>query len=77
MEVSKAMVTLEPSEATDQNDYLVLQKRVRKAFTDIREAAAMEIYGRKMDELSKEEKRFIYMYIPITICEVAPKPEKF
>ena len=76
MEISKAMVTLEPSEATDQNDYLVLQKRVRKAFTDIREAAAMEIYGRKMDELSKEEKRFIYMYIPITICEVAPKPEK-
>ena len=76
MEVSKAIVTLEPSEATDQNDYLVLQKRVRQAYADMREAAASVIFGRKMDELSKEEKLFIHMYIPVSICEVAPKPEK-
>ncbi len=76
MEVSKAIVTLEPSEATDQNDYLVLQKRGRQAYADMREAAASVIFGRKMDELSKEEKLFIHMYIPVSICEVAPKPEK-
>jgi len=76
MEVSKAIVTLEPSEATGQNDYLVLQKRVRQAYAEMRDSAAMERFGRKTDELSKEEKRFIQMYIPITICEVTPKPEK-
>ena len=77
MEVSKAIVTLEPSEATGQNDYLVLQKRVRQAYAEMRDSAAMERFGRKTDELSKEEKLFIQMYIPISICEVAPKPEKF
>ncbi|MBR2063094.1 MAG: M23 family metallopeptidase [Bacteroidales bacterium] len=76
IEVSKAFVTLEPSEATGQNDYLVLQKRVRQAYDEMRDRAAMEKFGRKMDELSKEEKHFIYLSVPMNICEVSPKPER-
>lgn len=76
IEVSKAFVTLEPSEATGQNDYLVLQKRVRQAYSEMRDRAAMEKFGRKMDELSKEEKHFIYLSVPMNICEVSPKPER-
>lgn len=73
--VSRAMILLEPNEETKQNAFVELEKKVRQAYTELREDLSMEKFSKKMNDLSAEERQVIYEAIPIKVSEAEPKPK--
>ena len=73
--VSRAMILLEPNEETKQNAFVELEKKVRQAYTELREDLSMEKFSKKMNDLSAEERQVIYEAIPINVSEAEPKPK--
>ena len=73
--VSKAFISLQPNEETKQNAFIALERKIRQAYGELRDELSMEKFGRKMDELSQEEKQVIYEAIPINVSEAEPRPK--
>ena len=73
--VSKAFISLQPNEETKQNAFIALERKIRQAYGELRDELSMEKFGKKMDELSQEEKQVIYEAIPINVSEAEPKPK--
>ena len=73
--VSRAMILLEPNEETKQNAFVELERKVRQAYTELREDLSMEKFSKKMNDLSAEESQVIYEAIPINVSEAEPKPK--
>ena len=73
--VSRAMISLEANEETMQADFVSLERKIRQSYAELRNDLSMEKFGKKMDELSSEEKQVIYQAIPINVSEAALKPK--
>lgn len=69
------LIVLEPNEETKQNAFVALERKIRQAYGELRDELSMEKFGKKMDELSQDEKQIIYEAIPINISEAEPKPK--
>lgn len=69
------LIVLEPNEETKQNAFVALERKIRQAYGELRDELSMEKFGKKMDELSQDEKQIIYEAIPINVSEAEPKPK--
>ncbi len=73
--VSKAIISLQANEATKQEDFVLLERKIRQAYAELRNELSMEKFGKKMNALSPEETQVIYEAIPINVSEIEPKPK--
>lgn len=73
--VSKAVICLQANEATKQEDFVLLERKIRQAYGELRNELSMEKFGKKMNDLSPMETQVIYEAIPINVSETEPKPK--
>ena len=72
---NRALILLQPNEETRQNAFVELERKIRQAYGELRDDLSMEKFGKKMEDLSAEERQVIYEAIPINISEATPKPK--
>lgn len=69
---NKAVVSIQNDRGTRYDTYLEVYNELRAAYREIREAAAMEQFGKALDRLSAPEKKEIFRTYPIVISEAEP-----
>ncbi len=74
MEVSKGVISLQNDRGTSYNMYIEVQDALAAAIRELRDELAMEKFGKKYDDLTKEnEIEAIQKVIPVAISEAEPK----
>ncbi|MBQ7551003.1 MAG: biopolymer transporter ExbD [Bacteroidales bacterium] len=70
-EVSRGVISLTNDNNTTFETYILVQNELQKAVNELRDEAALNYFGQKMDKLDPEEKKAIQEAIPINISEAS------
>lgn len=71
--VSQGVVSLQNDRGTSYDMYIQVQNELTRAFNDIRDAVAIEKFGRKFTELDEERQKAIQAAVPLKISEAEPR----
>ncbi len=71
--VSQAMILMQNDRGTSFEGYQAVNAFVQKAYWELRNDLAAELFGRSLAELSDEEMSIIRQAIPMNVCEAEPK----
>lgn len=71
--VSQAMILMQNDRGTSFEGYQAINAFVQKAYSELRNDLAAELFGRPLAELSDEEMSIIRQAIPMNVCEAEPK----
>ena len=71
--VSQAMILMQNDRGTSFKGYQAVNAFVQKAYSELRNDLAAELFGRSLAELSDEEMSIIRQAIPMNVCEAEPK----
>lgn len=71
--VSQGVVSLQTTRDTGYQAYIMVQNELTRAFNEVRDEVAMQKFGEKFDNLSKEQRNVISKAIPLKISEAEPR----
>ncbi|MBQ8808907.1 MAG: peptidoglycan DD-metalloendopeptidase family protein [Bacteroidales bacterium] len=71
--VSQAMILMQNDRGTSFEGYQAVNAFVQKAYRELRNDLATELFGRALAELSDAETAIIRQAIPMNVCEAEPK----
>ncbi len=71
--VSQAMILMQNDRGTSFEGYQAVNAFVQKAYRELRNDLAKELFGRTLAELSDAETAIIRQAIPMNVCEAEPK----
>ena len=71
--VTQAMVVMQHDRATSFDGYQKVNEFVQRAYRELRDELAGEVFGKPLAELSDAETQIIYQVIPMNVSELAPK----
>lgn len=71
--ISKGVISLQNDRGTSFGTYIKVQNELTAAVNELRDQAAMQQFGKKLDDLKSEEADAVRMYIPMSISEAEPK----
>lgn len=72
-EISKGVISLQNDLGTQYGTYLAVQNELVGAINELREETAMSKFGKRMDQLTKEEQDAVREIYPQRISEAEPK----
>ena len=72
-EVSKGVISLQNTRGTSYNAYIKVQNELVRAVNEVREAFAMQQFGKKYINLDEDKQRIVRDAIPQNISEADPK----
>ena len=72
-EVSKGVISLQNTRGTSYNAYIKVQNELVRAVNEVREAFAMQQFGKKYINLDEDKQRIVRDAIPQNISEAEPK----
>lgn len=72
-EVSKGVISLQNTRGTSYNAYIKVQNELVRAVNEVREAFAMQQFGKKYINLDEDKQRLVRDAIPQNISEADPK----
>ncbi len=72
-EVSKGVISLQNTRGTSYNAYIKVQNELVRAVNEVREAFAMQQFGKKYINLDEDKQRIVRDAIPQNISEGDPK----
>ncbi len=70
---SKGVVSLQTDRSTKYEKYIQVQDALVKAFNELRDDLAKQIYGKPFDELKEDQQKLIREVYPISISEAEPR----
>lgn len=73
VEISKGVISLQNDLGTQYGTYLAVQNELVGAINELREETAMSKFGKRMEQLTKEEQDAIREIYPQRISEAEPK----
>jgi len=71
--ISKGVISLQNDRGTSFGTYIKVQNELTAAVNELRDQAAMQQFGKKLDDLKSEEADAVRMYVPMSISEAEPK----
>lgn len=71
--ISKGVISLQNDRGTSFGTYIKVQNELTAAVNELRDEAAMQQFGQKLDDLKLEEADAVRMYVPMSISEAEPK----
>ena len=71
--VTQAMVVMQHDRGTSFDGYQNMNEFVQRAYKEIRNDLATEIFGKPLADLTHSERQIIYQAIPMNVSELAPK----
>ncbi|HDY86755.1 MAG TPA: biopolymer transporter ExbD [bacterium] len=71
--VSKGVISLKNDRGTSYDMYIQVQNELVAAYRELRDDLAMQRFGKKYRELSKEQVKVVRKAIPMMISEAEPK----
>ena len=72
-QTSKGVVSLQNDRGTSYDIYIRVQNELVAAYRELRDDLAMQTFGRKFNELKKEQSKAIRKAIPMMISESEPR----
>jgi len=72
-QTSKGVVSLQNDRGTSYDMYIRVQNELVAAYRELRDALAMQTFGRKFNELKKNEGKAIRKALPMMISEAEPR----
>ena len=72
-QTSKGVVSLQNDRGTSYDMYIRVQNELVAAYRELRDDLAMQTFGRKFNELKKEEGKAIRKALPMMISEAEPR----
>ena len=70
---SKGVVSLQTDRATKYEVYILVQDAIVKAFNDLRDDLAKQVYGKPYNDLKEEQQKLIREVYPISLSEAEPR----
>lgn len=71
--ISKGVISLQNDRGTSFGTYIKVQNELTAAVNELRDQAAIQQFGKKLDDLKSEEADAVRMYVPMSISEAEPK----
>lgn len=68
---SNGMITIKADAETDAKEFSSLNAAIYAAYSELREEAANELFGRSLSELTPEQQDAIHKVIPIRVSEIS------
>ena len=72
-QTSKGVVSLQNDRGTSYDIYIRVQNELVAAYRELRDELSMQTFGRKFNELKKEQSKAIKKAIPMMISESEPR----
>ncbi|MCU4156330.1 biopolymer transporter ExbD [Carboxylicivirga sp. A043] len=73
VEIGKGIISLQNDRDTEYQTYLMVQNELSRAINELRDEASKRKFGKKYDELEKEEQKAVRTLYPRKISEAEPK----
>lgn len=71
--VSKGVISLKADRSTTYNTYVMVQNELSRAFNEIRDALAIEKFGKPVAELTDDQRKAVNEAIKLSISEAEPR----
>ena len=71
--VSQGVVSLQTTNDTDYQTYIMVQNEVTRAFNEVRDEVAMQKFGKKFADLDKEDRNVLSKAVKMAISEAEPR----
>lgn len=71
--VSKGVISLKADRSTTYNTYVMVQNELSRAFNEIRDALAIEKFGKPVAELTDDQRKAVNEAVKLSISEAEPR----